>query len=751
MNSIKKNLTLLTLDLKDYVPADCSCKIENLVKKKLPVIDVVINPVTHILSVTYDKEKVSANQIKQTLLDCGYRCEPPKSPAQEMHHMHEAMKKGMPHEDHHAHMEGDMKRRFFISLIVSIPVLILSPTIQNWFGFQIQEFFGDDFLLFGLATVIVIYGGLTFYKGAFRSLKSRILDMNVLVSIAVIAGYLFSVGATFLFVAVDFYWEISTLVVFLLFGHWMEMKAVRGASGALRELVKLIPPTANLITDGDIREVPTAELKVNDLVLVRPGEKIPIDGVVEDGNTTVNEAMITGESKPISKNEDDDVIGGTINGEGALRVRVTKTGEETALSQIIQLVKQAQASKPETQKLADRAAHYLTLIAILVGASTFLFWWGLIGVETVFALTLTITVIVITCPHALGLAIPTVTSISTTIGAQKGILIRDANATEQARNLQAVIFDKTGTLTKGEFGVTDIINTGDWPEEEILSKAAALEENSEHVIAKGIVTKAKETIAQRKQATKFESIPGKGAKALIDGEDVYIGNANLMRELNISIDQFEREVTTLSSQGKTVVYVATKAGLKGFIALADLIREESREAVKALKELGLEVAMLTGDNKQTAEYVASELGLDTFFAEVLPEQKAETVKKLQQQGKTVGMVGDGVNDAPALVQAEVGIAIGAGTDVAIESADVVLVKNDPRDVVKLIKLSKLTMKKMKENLAWATGYNAVAIPAAAGLFIPLGIVLRPEWAALIMAASSIIVVANALLLRKEKL
>jgi len=743
--------TKIILELKDFMPPDCPCKIESLVKKRLPVMEVTINPVTHILTVTYEKEKVSPDQIKQTLLDCGYRCEKPKHPAEEMHHMHEAMKKGMPHEDHHAHMEADMKRRFFISLIFTIPVLILSPTIQGWFGFQIPEFAGADYLLFSLATFIAIYGGFPFYKGAFKSLKNRILDMNVLVSIAVIAGYLYSVGATFFFVAIDFYWEISTLVVFLLFGHWMEMKAVRGASGALRELVKLIPPTANRITDGEIVEMPTAELKVDDLVLVRPGEKIPIDGVVEEGTTTVNEAMITGESKPIPKKEADEVIGGTINGEGALRVRVIKTGEDTALAQIIKLVKEAQASKPTTQKLADRAAHYLTLIAIIVGFSTFLFWWGFIGAETVFALTLTITVIVITCPHALGLAIPTVNSISTTLAAQKGILIKDANATEQARNLSVVIFDKTGTLTKGEFGVTDIITTGDWTAEESLSKASALEENSEHVRAKGIVAKAKESKAKRKEAKDFGSIPGKGAKAAIDGEEVYIGNANLMRELNISFDQYEKEVTRLSSQGKTVVYVATKAGLKGFIALADLIREESREAVRALKELGLEVAMLTGDNKQTAEYVAGELGLDTFFAEVLPEAKAETVKTLQQQGKTVGMVGDGVNDAPALVQAEVGIAIGAGTDVAIESADVVLVKNDPRDVVKLIKLSKLTMKKMKQNLAWATGYNAVAIPAAAGLFVPFGIILRPEWAALIMAASSIIVVANALLLRKEKL
>lgn len=593
---MEKAISTLTLELKEFMPPDCSCKVENYVKKRLPVLEVSINPVIDVLTVEYDKEKVSADQIKQTLLECGYRCEETTSPAEEMHKMHEAMKEGKPHEDHHAHMEADMKKRFLVSLIFAVPVVILSPTIQSWFGYQIPEFTGEKYLLFSLATIVTIYGGLTFYKGAFKSLKKRLLDMNVLVTIAVIAGYLFSVGTTFYFEGIDFYWEISSLVTFLLFGHWMEMKAVRGASGALQELVKLIPPTANRITDGDIKEVPTAELNIDDLILIRPGEKIPIDGRVEEGSTSVNEAMITGESKPISKDVGDEVIGGTLNGQGSLRVRVTKIGKETALAQIIQMVKETQASKPKTQKLADRAAHYLTLVAIIVGFSTFMVWWGIIGTETLFALTLTISVIVITCPHALGLAIPTVTSISTTMGAQKGILIKNANANEQAKNMQTVVFDKTGTLTKGEFGVTDIIKTGDWNEEAILSNAGALEENSEHVIAQGIVTKSKESNAKRKEAKNFKSIPGKGAKAQIDGEEVYIGNSNLMREINVSIDRFEEDVKKLSSQGKTVVYLATNGELKGLIALADLIREESREAIKSLKELGLEVAMLTGGN-----------------------------------------------------------------------------------------------------------------------------------------------------------
>jgi Cu2+-exporting ATPase len=574
--------------------------------------------------------------------------------------------------------------------------------------------------------------------------------MNVLVSIALLSGYFYSIGATFFFEAPDFYWEISTLASFILFGHWMEIKAVRRASGALKELVKLIPPTANLTRNNEVVEVPTSELKVNDIILVKPGEKVPIDGTVIEGETSINEAMVTGESKPVEKRKDSEVIGGTINVEGAIRVQVTKTGEDTAIAQIIKLVEQSIASKPQVQKLADRAAYYLTLIAILVGGGTFIFWFG-VGAGSLFALTLTITVIVITCPHALGLAIPTVTSISTTMAANRGMLVKNAEALEIAKTIDIVVFDKTGTLTKGEFGVTDIVKLGDWSEKEILENAVAIEVNSEHVIAKGIVKKAQGEGLQSKKAEKFIAIPGKGAKAIVGKEEVYLGNANLMRDMKIKPEEYEDEVSKLSSQGKTVVYVATNKELQGLIAMADLIREESREAVNALKELGLEVAMLTGDNKQTASYVAKELGLDTFFAEVLPEQKANTVKILQDRGKRVAMVGDGINDAPALVQANVGIAIGAGTDVAVESADVVLIKNDPRDVSKLISLSKKTMRKMNENLVWATGYNVVAIPAAAGILVPLGIVLRPEFAAVTMSASSISVVVNALLLKRAKI
>ena len=653
--------------------------------------------------------------------------------------------------DHHAMMEAEMKRRFFTSLALTIPVLMLSPTIQVWFGFSIQRFPGYELALFGFATSVTFYGGAIFYRGAMQSLKIRVADMNVLVTIAVLSGYLYSAGSTFFFEAMDFYWEISTLVVFLLFGHWMEMKAVRGASGALRELVKLIPPTANKVENGEVIEVLTKDVGLGDILLVKPGGKVPIDGVVIEGETWLNESMITGESKPVHKRRGDEVIGGTINGDGSIKIKVSKTGEETALAQIIRLVQETAASKPRVQKLADRAAHYLTLSAIVVGASTFIYWKGIAGATTLFAITLTITVLVIACPHALGLAIPTVTSIATTLGANNGMLVKNAEALELSKWIETIVFDKTGTLTKGEFGVTDIVPIGDLTVDELLGIAASIESHSEHVIAKGIVNKAREKGAESVVSTGFEATPGKGARAKVRGEEVFIGNLSLMEELGASFKGHVEEASKLSSQGKTVVFIARKKSPMGFIALADLIRDESREAVRALKEMGIEVAMLTGDNKKTAEWVSRELGLDAYFAEILPHQKSEKIKALQAQGKKVAMVADGVNDAPALIQADVGIAIGAGTDVAIESADVVLIKNNPLDVVKLIKLSRATMSKMKQNLLWATGYNIIAIPIAAGLLFPFGIMLRPEWAALIMAASSIIVVSNAVLLRRERL
>jgi len=740
----------IELEVRDYISPECSCKVEDMVNTVQHVVDSTFDPVNNLLEVKVHRGMVTAKDIIKELKRCAVRCEMRKSTHEKAHMEHEAMemKKPAAH-DHHAMMEAEMKRHFLVSAVFTIPVLILSPSIQQWAGYTLPPSPIWDYLLVIFASIVTLYGGFVFYKGAVRSLRMHTLDMNVLVTIALLAGYLYSVGATFLFEAPDFYWEISTLAAFLLFGHWMEMKAQRSAAGALKELVKLIPPTANLIKNGEIVEAPTSELEVGDIALVRPGEKVPIDGSVIEGETSVNEAMVTGESKPVGKKKDDEVIGGTINVEGAIRVRVTKTGEETAIAQIIKLVEQAMTSKPRSQRLADRAANYLTLIAIFAGGGTFIFWLG-IGAGSLFALTLAITVIVITCPHALGLAIPAVTSISTTMAANRGMLVKNADALEIGKTIDTVMFDKTGTLTKGEFGVTDIVKLGDWSEKEILENAAAIEVNSEHVIARGIVKKAHEEGLESKKAEKFAAIPGKGAKAIVDKEEVYLGNANLVRDLKLNPEEYGEVFSKLSSQGKTVIFVMTKK-LQGLIAMADLIRDESREAVKTLKALGVEVAMLTGDNKQTAAYVAKELDLNTFFAEVLPEQKANTVKQLQDQGKRVAMVGDGINDAPALVQANVGIAIGAGTDVAVESADVVLIKNDPGDVAKLISLSRKTMRKMNENLVWATGYNVLAIPAAAGILVPFGIVLRPEVAAVTMTLSSISVTVNALLLKRAKI
>jgi len=737
----------VTLALKEFMPPDWPCDIENRVRALHGVRDVAVNPVADTVQLTYDADMVSIEHLKHMLAQMGCTCEgePERTAQAHMEHEH-AKAEG---HDHHAMMEQDFRRRFWAVLAITAPVLILSPTIQGWFGFALT-FPGARYLLFALATVITFYGTWPFYQNARKALRSGILDMSVLVSTAVSVGYLFSVGATFFFTAVDFYWEISTLVVVLLLGHWMEMRAVRGTAGALRELVKLIPPTANRIVDDRVEEVPTSGVQVGDLLLVRPGEKVPIDGEVVEGQSSVNEAMITGESKPVSKEAGNTVIGGTINGEGALRIRVTRTGEETALAQIINLVKEAQASKPPIQRLADRAAHWLTIIAITVGLVTFLFWLFLAGRPLVFALTLAVTVLVIACPHALGLAIPVVTTISTTLGARNGMLIRNAEAAETARRLDVVIFDKTGTLTKGEFGVTDVVSLAEWNEATLLGRVAAVEVSSEHVIAQSIVRAAQERGLPLSSASDFQAVPGKGAKATVEGVQFFVGNRALMEEIGVEVPE-DPHLAALGQQGKTVVYAATEGRLLGTIALADLIRDESREAAQALKGMGIQVAMLTGDSRPVAEWVAGELGLDIVFAEVRPEKKALKVKELQSQGKVVAMVGDGINDAPALVQADVGIAIGAGTDVAIESADVVLVKNDPRDLVRLIRLSRATMSKMRQNLVWATAYNIVAIPAAAGIFQPWGITLRPEWGALIMAASTIIVAINALLLRRVNL
>ncbi|MFC1663365.1 heavy metal translocating P-type ATPase [Patescibacteria group bacterium] len=654
------------------------------------------------------------------------------------------------HSSHHAMMANDFKRRFWISLIIVIPVLILSPTVQGWLSIELPEFTGQNYLLFVLASIIALWGAKPFYSAAKDEIKSRLFGMMTLVSLAVLSGYLYSVATTFFIEAPDFYWEISTLALFLLFGHWMEMKSVVKSSGALQELLKLIPPQAHKIVNNQIKDVATIELVVGDIMLVKPGEKIPTDGKVIEGSSGVNESMISGESKPVAKTISHQVIGGSINLDGSLTVEVTKVGRSTALAQIVAMVQQAQMSKPKSQRLADRAAKYLTLIAIVIGIGTFVYWSVFTTQGGLFALTLSITVIVITCPHALGLAIPTVTSIASTMAAKNGLLIRDMNSLEKAQRLTHIIFDKTGTLTKGKFGVTDILSIK-VNDDNLLSIAAVIESHSEHTIAQGIVNEARSKSLKLPAITNFAAVPGFGARGIINNQEYVVGNRLLMKQFNISITELEERYQRLASQGKTVVYVADSSKILGIIALADVIKTEAKQAVKALIKNGIEVVMLSGDNEQTAKAVADVLGIKTYFAEVKPETKAQKVQSLQQMGNVVAMVGDGINDAPALKQADVGIAIGAGTDVAAASADVLLVQNNPYDVVKLIKLSRFTNSKMKQNLAWATGYNIIAIPVAAGVLFGIGFTLRPEWGALIMAASSIIVVANALTLRTKKL
>jgi Cu2+-exporting ATPase len=657
-------------------------------------------------------------------------------------HMHHEK---IPHIVHHAHMVEDFKRRFWISLIATIPVLILSPLIQSFFRFSLK-FPGYKLVLFGISTFIYFYGGLPFLKGILEELKKKQPGMMTLIALAITVAYVYSSSVVFGVRGMVFFWELVTLIDIMLLGHWIEMRQVLGASRALEQLAKLMPSEAHLVLgDGSIKDIKLEELRRGDKVLVKPGEKVPADGRIIDGESEVNEAMITGESNPVSKKADSEVIGGSVNGSGSLVVEVNKIGKDTYLSRVAELVRIASESKSRAQDFANRAAFWLTLIAIIAGTLT-LISWLILGKEFVFALERMVTVMVITCPHALGLAIPLVVAVISALSARNGLLIRNRTAFENARNLQTIVFDKTGTLTKGEFGVSDIISLGDWTEDDLLRKVASIEVNSEHTIAKGIVKKAKEKNLKLPKAEKFEAIAGKGAKAEVEGEEIYIGNKNILEVTKIESDEAEKEMERIASQGKTIVFAVSGGKVQGIVGLSDIIREESREAVESLKNLGLEIAMITGDNKATAKYVANQLGLDTYFAEVLPDKKSEKIKELQRQDRKVAMVGDGVNDAPALAQADVGIAIGAGTDVAGETADVILVKNDPRNVLDVIALSRATQRKMVQNLVWATGYNIFAIPLASGILYKYGIILPPAVGALVMSLSTIIVAINARLI-----
>lgn len=637
-------------------------------------------------------------------------------------------------------MVEDFRRRFWISLALTVPILALSPMIQAFLALdETLRFPGDLWVLWALSSVVFFYGGWPFLKGITEELRQRNPGMMTLIAVAISVAYLYSSAVVFGLVGKIFFWELATLIDVMLLGHWIEMRSVRGASRALEELVRLMPTEVHrVLLDGTIQEVPLTELQVGDRVLVRPGEKIPADGVILEGHTTVNEALLTGESAPVEKKVGDTVIGGAINGEGSLIVEVQKTGAESYLSQVIELVRQAQETKSRAQDLANRAARWLTVVALGGGALTLAVWTLAMGQPFDFALERMVTVMVIACPHALGLAVPLVVAVSTALSAQHGLLIRNRTAFENARNLQAVIFDKTGTLTEGRFGVTDtLIFQGGLSEEELLKLAAAVEQHSEHPIARGIV----ESIAHPPAAEDFEAIPGKGARARVNGEEVRVVSPGYLRDHGQEV--LDERVDQLAEEGKTVVFVVREGRVVGAIALADVIRPESKEAVRQLKAMGLQVMMLTGDNRRVAAWVAREIGLDDTFAEVLPNQKAAKVKEVQQRGLRVAMVGDGINDAPALAQADVGIAIGAGTDVAIETADIVLVRNDPRDVVLLLRLSRTTYRKMVQNLWWAAGYNIVAIPLAAGVLSKLGLMLEPAVGAILMSMSTVLVAINA--------
>lgn len=654
---------------------------------------------------------------------------------------HENHHKNHSHHDHHAMMIKDFKKRFWISLGLTLPILMLSEMIQQWLGFTLS-FEGDKYVLFGLSTVLFFYGGWPFLKGLWEELNEKNPGMMTLIAVAIIVAYGYSSAVVFGLDGTDFYWELATLIVVMLLGHWIEMKSVMGASRSLELLVKLMPAEAHLMDGEDIKEVKVSDLKKGDLILIKANEKIPADGVIRKGESHLDESMISGESKPVKRSKGDEVVGGSVNGNQSLEVTVQKTGEESYLNKVIDLVKEAQSSKSKTQHLADQAAKWLTFVALGAGTIT-LVAWLLMGKPWDYSLERMVTVMVIACPHALGLAIPLVVAISTSLSAGKGLLIRNRTAFENARKITAMVFDKTGTLTEGNFGVSRYGSLSEkLGEKEVLAFAASLEQGSEHPIAQGIVKKAKEEKLDLHEVSQFEGLTGKGVQGTVDGEAWKVVSPGYLEEKDISLPEKSR-----SDKAETIVYILKGDDLVGFVALADEVREDSLPAIKSLKEAGIKVFMATGDNAQTAKAVSEELGLDDYYSELLPDEKVKIIKKLQKEGYFVAMTGDGVNDAPALAQANVGIAVGSGTDVAAETADIILVNSNPKDIAQLVRFGTATYKKMIQNLVWATGYNAVAMPLATG-FIP-GLLINPAVGAIFMSLSTVIVAANAQLLRKQ--
>jgi Cu2+-exporting ATPase len=644
------------------------------------------------------------------------------------------------------------RRKFWGTLLLSIPTIIWAPMVQQWFGYVAPGgAAASRWIPAVFGSLVFAYGGWIFVKGANGELVDRRPGMMTLIALAISVAFIFSLAVTLGVPGMDLWWELATLVTIMVLGHWIEMRSISQAQGALKELSKLLPDTAVRIVGERTEDVPASALREGDLVLVRPGASIPADGVVRDGTSDVNESMITGESGPVPKSRDAPVIGGTVNGSGALRVEVTSTGEKTALAGIMRLVAQAQTSRSRAQALADRAALALTMVAVVAAALT-LVAWVIAGAQAAFVIERVVTVLVIACPHALGLAIPLVVAISTTLGARNGLLVRDRRGLEEARNVNAVFFDKTGTLTRGEFRVVEITTGEGLSKEQALALAAAIETDSEHTIARGIVKTAEEQGLSIPIGQHFRAIPGYGVQAVIDDREFQLGGPALLRKQNAAPGAvLTAAIERAASRGQTAITMIEQATPIAVFAVADAIREESREAVDRLHQQGVEVVMMTGDAQAVARAVAQDLNIDTVFAEVLPEEKASKIQDVQQQGKRVAMVGDGVNDAPALLTADVGIAIGAGTDVAVEAGDVVLVRSDPRDVSRIIALSKATYRKMIQNLWWAAGYNIVAIPLAAGVLAPFGIVLHPAVGAVLMSVSTIVVAINAQLLRGLRL
>ena len=808
----------VTLPVKGLNFAGCTREIEKSLSKLAGIAQVEASYVSQTVTVTYDEASLSEAHLRELIKDCGFLCGEPwsetSSPALSaqlstrhatmahaehmpaMEHVdghHPALvsqtpapptappMEGMAHERAEAapahamagmepmehdmsnpamakQMEADIRTRFFVAFVLSIPVFLYAPLAFSLFQLRLPTPFGisPNWIELVFATPIVWWAGWIFHSGAWRALRNRTLNMNVLVSLGVLVAYLFSVFVTFFAPNIETSYDAAALLVtFVLFGHWMEMRSRRGSSDALNALLRLVPAQANVIgADGEVRTVPVEQVQVGNLLLLRPGEKVPVDGLVTEGESAVDESMVTGESLPVSKQPGDEVIGGTVNGAGSLRFQATKVGSETALAQIVQLVQTAQNSKAPAQRLADKAAEWLVLVAVGAGVLTFVVWFVVLRQDILFALTLATTAIVIACPDALGLATPTAVAVGTGVGARNGILIKNATALEQTSKIQAIIFDKTGTLTEGKPAVTNVVafaagKLAGMDEARLLQVAATAEADSEHPLASAIVEGAKDRQLSLLPYSQFKAIAGGGVQAQVDGGTVLVGTPKLLAEHSIALQPAEQdELAALQAEGKTAMLVALNGQAVGLIAVADRVRATSRETIAALKALGIQVAMLTGDNRRTGEAVGRELGIDRVFAEVLPQDKANYVKQLQGEGLFTAMVGDGVNDAPALAQADLGIAIGAGTGVAIETAEVVLMRSDPLDVLAAIRLSKATVTKMKQNLFWAAIYNVIAIPIAAGvLYYPLHLLLRPEIGALAMAGSSITVATNAVLLK----